>query len=119
MSRNEGRAVVSEGQSQKNPCAAKRRLPAAPDTPSSPYAPGAIRCTTDEEHSRLCNFCTAHPEFADRLGYEGLKQVAATYLDDGDMAVRSELRAAGVSGDWRRGVRDDETGGLRLAEECS
>lgn len=115
MSRNEGQVVVPEG--QQNPSAAKR-LPAVKDTPSSPYAPGAIRHTTDEEHSRMRSFCAAHPEFADRLGYEGLRQVAATYLDEADMAVRGELRAAGVSGDWRRGVRDDETGDFRLAEEC-
>lgn len=100
MSRNRGQAVA-----------------VAADTPSSPYAPGAIRCATDDEHSRTCAFCNAHPEYADRLGYEGLKQVAATWLDDGDMAVRGELRAAGVSGDWKRGVRDEE-GDLRLAEEC-
>lgn len=115
MSRNHRLAVVSEGRPSKHRAL---RLPAVADTPKSPYAPGAIRSTTDEEHSRLCAFCSEHPEFANRLGYEGLRQVAATYLDDADTALRSELRAAGVRGDWRRGVRDEETGDFRLAEEC-
>lgn len=94
-----------------------KRLPAVADSRRSPYAPGQLRAVTDEEHQRVQRFCTEHPEYERALGYEGLKQVAATYLDDDDRRVRGELNAAGVSADYRRGVRDFETGDFRLAEE--
>lgn len=97
-----------------------RRLPVVADSHKSPYAPGALRSQTDEEHMRVRRFCDEHPEYERALGYEGLKQVAATYLDDDDRRVRGELNAAGVSADWRSsGGRDYETGDFRLAEERS
>lgn len=83
------------------------RLPVAQDTPASPYAPGALRKATDVEHGRVVRFCEAHPEYVGRLGYEGLRQVAATYLDEEDRAVRGEMRAAGVPAGWHRVESDD------------
>lgn len=93
-------------------CAGRRRtraalLAVAKDTPSSPYAPGALRAVTDAEHARVAVFCERHPEYVGRLGYEGLRQIAATYLDEGDQAVRGELRSAGVPAGWRPLETDD------------
>lgn len=77
------------------------------DSGSSPYAPGALRASTDREHERVVRFTREHPEYERALGYEGLKQVAAGYLDDEDLAVRGELRAAGVQLGFRRVESDD------------
>lgn len=95
-----------------------KRLPAIADSRKSPYAPGALRTATDAEHERVRKFCGEHPEYERALGYEGLKQVAATYLDDDDRRVRGEMNAAGVRADWRSGGgRDFETGDFMMAEE--
>ena len=82
----------------------KHRLPAVTDSPSSPYAPGALRATTDCERERVERLCLAHPEFA-KLGHDPLLQLAETYLDDEDRALRSELPREAVG--YRRPRSDD------------
>jgi len=76
------------------------------DSSRSPYAPGALRATTDAERARLDALTRRHPEL-ERLGYEGLRQVASGYLDDADLALRGELREAGVPIGWHREDSDD------------
>lgn len=81
-----------------------RSLPVVADSPSSPYAPGALRVATDGERERVEALCAQYPEFA-RLGYEPLLQIAETYLDDADHALRAEL-PMGAAG-YRRHDEDD------------
>ena len=112
--------VVAVTQRPQQSSTRSRRLPTVVDSRSSPYASGPMRAITDTEHSRVLQFCGEHPEFERALGYEGLKQVAATYLDDTDRALRAEMSAAGARADWRvDGGRDFETGDFMLAEERS
>lgn len=82
--------------------------------PATGNQPRTLRSATDAERQRVERFCVDHPEYA-RLGHEPLLQVASTFLDDEDLALRGELRAAGVPMGWRRSEGDDE--GVRMAEE--
>lgn len=83
-------------------------LPAVSDL----YAPGAVRAGSDAEHALVAAFVSAHPEY-ERLGHEGVLQIAATFKDSLDHYIDGELRAAGVPLDWE--PFDDIE--LALAEE--
>lgn len=114
---DQSRSAVVAVPSQSSPQRRPQRLPVAADTPSSPYAPGALRKASDEEHVRLRAFCSEHPEYERALGYEGLLQVAATYRDERDQQMGVELNAAGVPADWGREARDLDSNDIVMAEE--
>ncbi|MBF6571700.1 MAG: hypothetical protein IVW54_22905 [Candidatus Binataceae bacterium] len=97
-------ALAVSSSSSRSPNRPRKTLPAVPDSDSSPYAAGRLRETTDTERSRAEALCERHPEFA-RLGHDQLLQVADTYLDEADHALRSELPMGAVG--YRRQESDD------------
>ena len=82
--------------------------PALPsDTHRSPYTPGPVRRSTDDEHAAIAAFVDRHPEYA-RLSCIELATLAATYRGPERDAEMDALEDAGVPLDWHRtGDADD------------
>lgn len=73
------------------------------------YAPGIIRSSTDREAALVDAFYRRHPEY-EVLPRDEVLQVAATYLDEDDHALRAALADEGVPvGGRYAGFDDPET----------
>ena len=108
MDRSMGLALcLSAADDDENPAALIQTarsfspLPAAPVTtpaasnPAADYAPGVIRSSTDREAALVEAFYRRHPEY-ELLPRDAVLQVAATYLDEDDHALRAALADEGV-----------------------
>ena len=90
-----------------NTTPARAPAPLYPDTFRSPYSPGPVRRSTDDEYAAAAAFVDRHPEYG-RLSHTELATLAATHIGPERRAECVALEEAGVPADWHRPNEGDE-----------